>query len=159
MKCELYTPAFDKAVKNYQLADTTYTGNPKQVLARCQTDAARFPVMILDEDRLLGFFCLHWLKSQEMYGFQGKNTVLLRGFSIDDRYQGKGIAASALTGLFDFIARTISPEITRGVLAVNAENIHAQKAYQKAGFQTLPRTFDGKIGKLVLMEKNKPKAL
>ncbi|MFC4652258.1 hypothetical protein ACFO26_04990 [Lactococcus nasutitermitis] len=89
MKLEIYTADLDKAVKNYQLADTTHTGN----------------------------------------------------------------AASALTGLFDFISRTISPEITTVVLAVNAENINAQKAYQKAGFQALPRTFDGKIGKLLLMEK------
>ncbi|AYG00565.1 GNAT family N-acetyltransferase [Lactococcus allomyrinae] len=138
----------------YQLADTRHTGGAGNVIARCAVDSEKFPVVILDDEgNLVGFFCLHIGKGPEQYGFSGEDVILLRAFSIDDRFRRQGYASSALTGLPALIHEQISSQIHQIVLAVNAENIVAQKTYEKAGFDRLPQVFEGTLGPLLIMEK------
>lgn len=153
MTLKLYSKAYASAVQAYQLQNTKYTGAPADVLKRCVQDTARFPVMILENEALRGFFCLHHLADAEMYGIKSAETLLLRGFSIDERYQHQGVASRALAELFTWVDQEMSQPITRIILAVNQENTNAQKTYQKAGFSSLPDTFEGRLGTLILMEK------
>lgn len=154
-KLDLYNDEeYGLAVTDYQLADTRHTGGAGNVIARCAVDSEKFPVAILnDEGNLAGFFCLHIGKGPEQYGFSGNEVILLRAFSIDDRFRRRGYASSALTELPKFIHQRISVEIRVVILAVNPENIVAQKTYEKAGFIKLSQTFEGKLGTLFIMKK------
>ncbi|MCL2113625.1 MAG: GNAT family N-acetyltransferase [Streptococcaceae bacterium] len=154
-KLDLYNDeAYGLAAAAYQLADTRHTGGADNVIARCAVDSEKFPVTILnDAGNLVGFFCLHIGKGPERYGFSGDEVILLRAFSIDDRFRRQGYASSALTELSKFIHQRISAEIREVILAVNSENIVAQKTYEKSGFIKLSQTFEGKLGTLFIMKK------
>ena len=78
---------------------------------------------------------------------------MLRAFSIDDRFRRQGYASTALDKLSNFVHQYISNNLSRIVLAVNEENIAAQKTYEKSGFKKTLQTSEGKLGLLFIMEK------
>lgn len=153
MKLALYNKEFDEAVKNYQLKDERYSGGAANQIARCQNDSERFPVLIFDAAQLVGAFVLHLGDGPAKYGFLEEDVILLRGFSIDDRFRRRGYASQALSALPEFVHAQISEEVKRIVLAVNAGNKAAQKTYLKSGFVKLPQEMMGSLGKLWIMEK------
>ena len=142
-------------IRNYQLADATYTGQPADVIEFCQTDSERYPLVILNElEQLVGFFCLHLGAGPETYDFLREEAVLLRAFSIDERFRKLGYAKASLDLLPSWIDQHLPGNIRKVVLAVNAKNISAQKTYEKAGFVKNSRTAQGRLGLLYLYEKN-----
>ena len=75
---------------------------------------------------------------------------MLRTFSTDQRYQGKGHAKKALQLLPEF-TQVNFPNANEMILAVNKQNKTAQALYQKSGFQRLERVVEGEYGPMYLM--------
>ncbi|MCF6161088.1 GNAT family N-acetyltransferase [Furfurilactobacillus milii] len=132
-------------INDYQLTDVTYTGTPKSVVAKAKEDPDRMPIMIMLEDQLAGFFCLHIHKGPLEIGGNVKTDVLLRALSIDERFRGQGISLTAMNLVSTFV-NVLFPNVTRIILAVNQRNVPAQRLYQKAGFRDTGIHRVGKIG-------------
>jgi RimJ/RimL family protein N-acetyltransferase len=139
-----------KAVEEYQLTDTQFTGMPVEVIEECSDDPNRYPMMIMDDNRLVGFFCLHKEEGPAMYGLMN-DKILLRGYSIDSRYRKKGYAKRSFQLLVPLVMEHF-PDITGIVLGVNHANIPAQKTYQSAGFYDTGLRREGRKGELFIYE-------
>ena len=69
-------------------------------------------------------------------------AVQLRGFLIDSALQGKGIGTRAARLTIE-LAKTVDPQPQHLTLTVNQRNSAARRAYEKAGFATLPDPYTG----------------
>ncbi|MGX7011315.1 GNAT family N-acetyltransferase [Lactococcus cremoris] len=154
-KLDIYSDKkYELAVKNYLLSDTSHTGSAQSMVERCKMDSEKFQIVILnDENKLVGCFILDIGLGPRQYGFLDGDVALLRAFSIDDRFRRQGYASTALDKLSNFVHQYISNNLSRIVLAVNEENIAAQKTYEKSGFKKTLQTSEGKLGLLFIMEK------
>ncbi|WP_306659888.1 GNAT family N-acetyltransferase [Bacillus sp. AFS002410] len=76
--------------------------------------------------------------------------MLLRAYSIDSNFQGKGIAKQSLKLLPDFV-KAHFPEKNEIILGVNHKNIAAQHVYLKSGFVDKGVRVMGKKGELFVM--------
>lgn len=140
-------------LENYQLSDLTFTGSPQSVIEKVKRDHDRVPVMIMNDDQLAGFFCLHLHQGPLEIGGCADSDVLLRALSIDERFRGQGISLAAMKLVPAFV-KAHFPYVTRIILAVNYRNIPAQHLYQKTGFQDTGIQRVGKIGpQYVLFKK------
>lgn len=155
MNLHLYSDElFSIQIDMYVLGKTLYTDTPQNIVQHSVSDKDKFAVAISDDDgKLIGFFCLHLGDGPETYGYTGRKYALVRGMSIDERYRGKGYGVRCFDQIFEFINGEISTEVTSVVLAVNEKNVSAQKAYEKAYFIRREGLVEGKLGKLVIMEK------
>ncbi|QPK94684.1 GNAT family N-acetyltransferase [Actinomyces sp. zg-332] len=158
MKLRLYSQLKHvHLLKAYSLNDVTHTDSPQSIISKTQSDNERYSVVITDNDEsnIIGFFCLHIGSGPEEYGFYQKGYALVRGFSIDDRYKNQGYGSKALNDIFDFMDSNLDLKIDNVILAVNENNIFAQKAYKKSGFTVIKNNIEGKLGKLLIMEKSR----
>ena len=155
MKLSIYLgEAFTSEVQSYVLTNTMNSRHPKEVIETFKDDREQLPIAIHDDlGNLVGFLCLHIGSGPEIYGFSGGGYALIRNMSIDDRYQNKGYGAKALNLLFEFVNDEINEKMTSFVLAVNESNVIAQKSYEKAGFERKDKMIEGRLGKLIIMEK------
>ena len=76
--------------------------------------------------------------------------VLLRGFSVDARYQGQGIGAAA-TGEAVALAQRTFPMAVAVVLTVHVNNVAGQRAYERVGFAYTGRLVFGRAGEEYVM--------
>lgn len=157
MKLSVYSEElFSSLIDEYVLTNLHHTDTPQNIIQKVKADQDQFAIAISDDSgNLVGFFCLHLGKGPELYGFFGRKYALIRGFSIDERYRNRGYASESLLDIFELTKREISERITNIVLAVNEQNIAAQKAYEKSGFKRKEKTFEGRLGRLIIMEKCK----
>lgn len=95
------------------------------------------------------FFDLHKGEGTKPYSTNDK-AILLRAFSTDYRYQGKGYAKQALQLLPAFVKENFH-EINEIVLAVNVRNEAAQGLYKKCGFVDEGVREMGPKGELIIM--------
>ncbi|MFD1900455.1 GNAT family N-acetyltransferase [Enterococcus termitis] len=84
------------------------------------------------------------------YYADNEHAVLLRTFSTDHRYQGKGYAKKALRLLHDF-TKKLFPTADEIILAVNKKNISAQTLYKKSGFVPMDKIVEGAAGPQYVM--------
>lgn len=128
-------------LESYQLEDSQYTTMPMEAMTESLHIIEKYPILILVENDLAGFFILEIGMDVQIYTDE-PNTVLLRAYSIDDRFQGKGYGKLSLERLHGFV-ETKFPSIKKVVLAVNHGNISAQMLYLKAGFYDTKRKIHG----------------
>lgn len=76
--------------------------------------------------------------------------VVLRGFSVDARYQGRGIGTAA-TGEAVVLAQRTFPMAAAVVLTVHVNNVAGQRAYERAGFVYTGRRVLGRAGEEYVM--------
>lgn len=81
--------------------------------------------------------------SQEPY-------VVLRGFCIDQREQGRGIGTTATRHAIA-LAERLFPDATDLVLTVHVDNVAGQRAYERCGFQRPGRQVEGRAGQEYVM--------
>ncbi len=72
--------------------------------------------------------------------------MLIRSFSINPNFQGKGYGKLAMQLATDFVKEHL-PSINELVLSVNCRNIGAYQVYLKAGYQDIGKTIIGQAGK------------
>ncbi|PES68040.1 GNAT family N-acetyltransferase [Bacillus cereus] len=146
-----YEERFKEQVENYKLSEEQlqFTGTPKKCIELAIADIDRHSILFLVNDELVTFFVLHENEGVKSYS-ENPKAMLLRAFSTDYYYQGKGYAKQSLLFLPDFIRKEY-PHINEIVLAVNIKNISAQSLYKKCGFIDEGVRKIGKKGQLIIM--------
>ncbi|MBE4907249.1 GNAT family N-acetyltransferase [Bacillus luteolus] len=129
-----YKPEYQTIVEDYYLPpeQQEFTALPSDALEACETDSERHPVVILYANQPAGFFVLHDWEGVKTYS-DNQDAILLRAYSVNHLFQGKGIAKKSLEILPPFVKEHF-PKKREIILAVNHGNSVAQHLYQKAGF-------------------------
>ncbi|MGY0693397.1 GNAT family N-acetyltransferase [Virgibacillus sp. FSP13] len=132
---DFYKQKYEADLAHYSLLtdQLNYTAHPLDAIEKCSSDVGRYPVVIRHHHIPVGFFVLHDWGGARKYS-NNEKAILLRAYSIDSRYQRKGIATQSIRILPSFI-KNYFPGKDEIVLAVNHNNIHAQRVYKKSGFR------------------------
>ncbi|WP_312095800.1 GNAT family N-acetyltransferase [Niallia sp.] len=151
MQLYFYNERFKQAIVHYELTEEQlrYTGKPNESIELSTEDPERSSILAMVEDKLVTFFVLHKNEGVKPYS-NNPNAILLRTFSTDFRYQGKGYAKKTLMLLPEFVKGNFK-EINEIVLAVNLKNEAAQGLYKKCGFVDEGVRRMGKKGELIIM--------
>ncbi|WP_251550702.1 GNAT family N-acetyltransferase [Neobacillus muris] len=154
IRLEFYCPAYKQQMENYILPEdqAQFSAKPLDALAACDEDDERFPVMILSDHSLAGFFVLHESGGVKDY-YNNKKALLLRAYSVNPSFQGKGIAQQSLKMLPAFV-RTQFPDKTEVILCVNVKNTLAQHVYKKSGFEDRGLRVMGTKGEMFVYHMN-----
>ncbi|HAY3563140.1 TPA: GNAT family N-acetyltransferase [Elizabethkingia meningoseptica] len=104
----------------------------------------RFQYTILHENNIVGFFSLDFSSDKLIYS-DHVHAVLLRALSINPKFQGRGIAKSAMLKLPAFVKQNF-PEVEEIVFGVNATNQSAYQLYIKTGYQDSGKIYEGLKG-------------
>ncbi|OQP17559.1 MULTISPECIES: GNAT family N-acetyltransferase [Geobacillus] len=146
-----YHSDHDATLRSFDLPkeQQRFTALPAEALKACSEEKERKPIVILHQERPVGFFVLHTGKQIRPFT-DNPRAVLLRSFSINYPEQGKGFAKQALALLPAFVNTHFS-DINEIVLAVNERNVAAQRLYLTAGFIDSGRRREGKKGRQLLL--------
>ena len=134
MKLFFYNESFQNDMDNYEITEEQlrFTADPKDTTLLVKEDSERFGILAMVEGKLVTYFNLHKNEGVKPYS-HNPHAILVRAFSTDHRYVGKGFAKQSLQLLPPFVKEHF-PEINEIVLAVNIENDVAQILYRKSGF-------------------------
>jgi len=145
---DFYKPEYKAMLENYYLPEeqTIYTSLPIEAIKKCEQDNDRHPIVILYNDIPAGFFVLHGWDGVKEYSIN-KDAILLRAYSINHSFQGKGIAKKSLQ-LLPLFVKDNFPLKNEIILAVNFNNEAAQQVYQKCGFVDKGTRVMGRKGEL-----------
>lgn len=151
MELCFYNEQFKEAVEQYQITEKQlqFTGSPIESINLVNVDSDRYAILAMEGGNLVTFFNLHKRDGVKPYS-NNPNAILLRTFSTDTRYLGKGYAKEALKLLPDFIKQHFA-NITEIVLAVNHQNEVAQILYKKCGYVDEGERRIGSKGELIIM--------
>ena len=136
---------------NYQLSkiQMEFTATVDSALERIgerklKQDFLAHPISIFNDEKPIGFFVLDLGKDK--FGLtENENSILIRSFSVNPKFQGKGIGKNAMFLVTEFIKNNFS-EVNEIVLSVNERNDLAFQIYLKAGFQFFGKTREGRSG-------------
>ncbi len=131
---DFYNQKYEADLARYSLLKDhlNYTAHPIDAIEKCGHDGEMYPVVILSQHLPVGFFVLHGWNGVQHYS-DNRKAILLRAYSVDSRYQGRGIATQSLRLLPAFVKKYF-PGKDEIILAVNHNNINAQMVYKKSGF-------------------------
>lgn len=151
LKCLRPTDAIEQLFSDYEIINPIYTAHPNEVLENFDWQHA-YPIVIEVNQQIVGFFVLDALKGQEAYQL-AENTLLLRAFSIDQKFLRRGYAKLALQQLPQWLAaqQIVANDV---YLAVNHRNIAAQQLYLHTGFEDTKQRFQGIAGEQYLYRLN-----
>jgi len=154
MKLEIYqdTQRDRECIAQYPLKDPTFTATPQQALAIALGDPERMPILVMVGSEMVGFFVLTRNEDVREVGADPATAILIRSLSVSETQRGKGIATQTLQQLPAF-AREHFPLATTLNLAVEAENVPAQKLYDKVGFVDTGRRRFGQYGEQYILTK------
>ncbi|HSJ38024.1 MAG TPA: GNAT family N-acetyltransferase [Planococcus sp. (in: firmicutes)] len=126
-----------------------FSGMPQDIIDRDKEDPLKHFVIIHARNEVAGFLELDESDDRKKYS-NNPNALLLRGFSVNPKFQGRGIATGSIYALPEFI-RSEFPAIDEVVLGVNARNEPAKRLFEKAGFADTGRRFMRTSGEQVVM--------
>lgn len=141
-------------IEHYHLPkeQAIFSGLPKDSIMEASKDKSRYPIMLVTGDAsLITFFVLHEKAGVRAYS-DNEQAILLRSFSTDSRYQGKGYGKLALQLLPDYIKNNFE-SINEIVLAVNSVNVSAIGLYDKSGFIDTNRRIKTDYGELAVLSQ------
>jgi RimJ/RimL family protein N-acetyltransferase len=127
-----------------------FSKSPAEVLAKSEGDPSRQTFAILVDEgyggpTVVGVGVLQAdTADAQVWPSQGPHVVL-RGFSIDFRYQGRGIGAAAVSQAVA-LAECRFPGAEAVVLTVHVDNVAGQRAYERSGFWMAGRRVRGRAG-------------
>ncbi|EUJ26876.1 GNAT family N-acetyltransferase [Listeria cornellensis] len=139
-----------EALKNYTLTNDEFSAHPLEILEQAAKTSSYHCTLISDNGIIAGFFVLDSGNDLTTYTAE-PNALLLRGYSIDSTFQGRGYGTKSLAILKDYV-RANFKGIASVVLAVNKRNIPAQKLYLKSGFTETQRVVLGPRGEQFVYE-------
>ncbi|MRG86018.1 GNAT family N-acetyltransferase [Salinibacillus xinjiangensis] len=150
---DFYKEEYKSNLSDYHLSEeqSRYAPVPLKALLQCEEDGTRYPVVILYNGVPAGFFILHGWEGVKAYS-DNKDAILLRGYSVNSKFQGKGIAKESLIVLDSFVKREF-PSKSEIILAVNHKNKIAQHVYKKGGFVDKGVRVMGRKGELFILHK------
>ncbi len=138
------SPAFPVLFTEYT---NPFSALPDESLKYCREDCDR---QKLAKGIPVGFFVLHIGENITPFT-SDKKAILLQGFLVDQKHQGKGIGKKALQSLPEF-AKGIFPNKDSIILAVDVMNVNAKTLYAKSGFQDTGIQKEGRSGLMGIME-------
>jgi RimJ/RimL family protein N-acetyltransferase len=118
-----------------------FSGAPAETLPAAEADPHRHPVAVLEDGVPVGYFALDAGPDVSLY-LSAPGTLGFRGFLIDRRHQGRGLATAALAQLPAYVAEH-HPWARRLALTVNVTNPAAIRVYRRAGFEDTGRMYHG----------------
>jgi RimJ/RimL family protein N-acetyltransferase len=144
MKLQLYSEKYKEDVDAFSLEEEQhqFTALPAEALQII--DKNRFPIVMIADEKAVGFFVLHQGEAIQDYT-SNPDALLLRAFSVNQFHQGKGYAKKAMKLLPDFIKQNFM-EVDEIVLAVNERNIAARSLYLNSGFEDQGKKLMGRKG-------------
>lgn len=150
-RLDFYHPSYKDYLLEYSLNEDQlhFTSHPLEAIRKCETDEERIPVFILSDHIPAGFFVLHGRDGAKEYS-DNEKALLLRSFSVDRFYQGKGIAKKCMQLLPGFVTEHF-PNVNEIVLGVNQRNVVAQNLYKRSGFADSGERKMGRKGELIIM--------
>lgn len=101
-------------------------------------------ISLLYKKHIAGFFVLD-TGDDKLKLTNNKKSVLIRCFSINPKFQGKGIGKNAMILVSEFVRNNFS-EINEIVLSVNMKNKNAYLLYLKSSFIDDGKTINGIMG-------------
>lgn len=148
-----YEEKYFKALTEYPLSEAQlkFTGHPLELLERAATNSTYNPIIILEDQQVVGFFVLD-SGEDRFYYTENLNTILLRGYSVHANCQGRGIAKESMRLLPLFVQANF-PQVKEVVLGVNEANKIAQTVYLKANFIDEGKRHIGRSGMQIAMSK------
>lgn len=150
MKFLPYSKDYDSFIQQYVLTDDQllYTALPLEAIEIL--DEERHAVLAFDDDLFVSFFVLH--EGSGPKEFMGEeDSILLRSFSTDNRYQGKGYATQIMKELPSYVQKNF-PSTKSIVLAVNEGNTRASHLYLKCGYKDYGKRMHGSRAPLIILE-------
>ncbi|TGA96648.1 GNAT family N-acetyltransferase [Sporolactobacillus shoreae] len=151
VRLAFYSHSYERAIEDYVIREIQFTAHPREALEQCMREGERHAVLILHGSLLVGFFVLHTWAGAKKYS-ENRRALLLRAFSVDSRFQGKGYGKQALALLDDFI-KLHFPDVNEIVLGVNHANVRAQQLYLHHGFSDTGRRVIGTHGEQFVYHK------
>lgn len=115
------------------------------------SDAQKAVITIMYNDEPIGFFILDTGVAKTKLT-DNKFAILLRSFSLNPIYQGKGLGKKSVLLITDLLKQKY-PEINEIVLSVNARNINAYHTYLNAGFVDTQKYIEGIMGQQHILSK------
>jgi RimJ/RimL family protein N-acetyltransferase len=149
-----YQPEYRVMLSNYSLSkeQQRFTALPADALEKCEFEPDRHPIVILYDNQPAGFFVLHGWEGVKEFS-NNKEAILLRAYSINADFQGKGIASQSIKLLSSFVKEHF-PYVNEIILAVNHANIVAQTVYKKGGFEDKGLRAMGREGEMFIYHLN-----
>lgn len=108
------------------------------------SDSQKSVVTVMYDDVAIGFFILDTGEAKIKLT-DNEFAILLRSFSLNPTYQGKGLGNKTILLITDFLIKKY-PEINEIVLSVNIRNINAYHTYLNAGFIDTQKYIEGNEG-------------
>lgn len=151
MQLYFYNEEFKHAIMQYSLSEEQlrFTGKPIDQIILTKEDPDRHPILAMDGETLVTFFVLHQNEGVKPFS-DNHQAILVRAFSTDFHHQGKGYAYKALMLLPGFVQKYFH-DINEIVLAVNLQNVPAQRLYEKCGYIDEGERRMGTKGELIIM--------
>lgn len=151
MQLYFYDEKFKTAIENYSLSEEQlrFTGKPSDSINLCKDDPDRYSIIGMQGNQIVTYFVLHKNAGVMPYT-DNENAILLRTFSTDFNYQGRGYAKETLKILPELVKANF-PHMNEIILAVNVRNDVAQRLYKKCGFIDEGIRKMGKKGELIIM--------
>lgn len=148
---DFYKPEYKTILKDYYLPEEQqrYTPLPLDAIKKCEIENERYPIVILYDKQPAGFFVLHGWEGVKTYS-NNKDAILLRAYSVNVSFQGKGIAKNSIQLLPSFVKEHF-PNKNEIILAVNKMNKIAQHVYQSGGFLDKGIRKMGRKGELFIL--------
>lgn len=149
---KFYDDSYYNDLKQYVLTeeDVYFSARPLDVLESCLNDPRRRMVLIL-RGGVAGVFILQSGSVVKEYS-DNPNALVMFSYSVDSRKQGQGIATGSFRKLDDFVKEHYD-NVDEVVLGVNVRNKSAQRVYEKAGFEDTGRSFEGPVGRQIIMKR------
>ncbi|TKC18857.1 GNAT family N-acetyltransferase [Robertmurraya kyonggiensis] len=150
---EFYEEKFNSILSDYDLSEKQirFTSLPSEAMLSCEIDKTRHPVVILSGGEPVGFFVLHGWEGVKTYS-DNRSAILVRAYSINVKFQGKGIAKKSLFILDSFVKSNF-PGSNEIILAVNHQNTVAQHLYKVSGFIDKGIRVMGRMGEQYIYHK------
>ena len=141
MKIRFYRSSDREVLQSYHLTDLRFTSHPKEAVADLEN---RYAILGLVENQIVTF--LIWDAGEEKYTYGGQpDSLLLRSFSTDERFQIRGYGSQTLKILPEFIREHL-PMYKSIILGVNERNQVASYLYRENGFSKQPQRILGPAG-------------
>lgn len=151
---DFYKEVYKSKLSVYHLSEEQirYTSLPLNAILKCEKENDRYPIVILYNGEPAGFFVLHGWEGVKAYS-KNKDAILIRGYSVNSAFQGKGIANESLLVLDTFVKKHF-PSKKEIILAVNHKNTVAQHVYKKGGYRDKGIRVMGRKGELLILHKD-----
>lgn len=110
-----------------------FAGKMPELLYEAEEAAESEALAVVVDSQVVGYYRLDFAPGAVALRNFGRPAVGLRGFMIDERWQGRGIGKAAMHAMTDDL-RARHPEIRLLALSVNIQNPGARRVYLRAGF-------------------------